>query len=134
MFANCQKGGQNFGAPDVCKTPVGPSVVPIPYPNMAMGATANPGTAAKKVLIGGMPGHNLQTKIPLSNGDNPGVVGGIISGKFMGECKHIMGAFTILVGGKPATKLTSMTGQNGSSMNIVGATIAPAQTTVMIMK
>lgn len=134
MFANCQKGGTNLAAPDVCKTPVGSSVVPIPYPNTALGATANPSTVAKKVLISGAPAHNLQTVIPMSNGDNAGVVGGVKSGQVMGQSRHTKGADSVLIAGSPATKLTDMTGQNGSSSNITGATIAPAQTTVMIMK
>lgn len=134
MFANCQKGGMNFAMPDVCLTPIGNAVIPIPYPNIAQGSTAKPNTAAKKVMISGAPAHNLQTEVPMSNGDNPGVRKGVISGKVMGPRKNTMGATTILIGGKPATKLTSMTGQNGTSANAVGATIAPAQTTVMIMK
>lgn len=134
MFANCQMGGNNFAFPDVCKTPMGSAVVPIPYPNIAMGMTANPSTAATKVLISGAPGHNLQTVVPISNGDNPGVIGGIISGCNMNQRKHTMGASTIMIGGKPATKLTSPTGQNGSNANAYGMTVSPAQTTVMIMK
>ena len=87
MFANCQMGGQNFGMPDVCKTPAGPAVVPIPYPNFSMGAIAQPGSTATKVLICGGPAHVVGTTIPISNGDNPGVIGGVISGKVMGPTK-----------------------------------------------
>jgi hypothetical protein len=134
MFANCQKGGTNMAAPDVCKTPVGPSVVPIPYPNTASGATANPATAAKKVLISGAPGHTLQTTIPMSNGDNAGVAGGVLSGMIMGALRFLMGASNVMFGGSPATKMTDTTGQNGSSLNTQGLTCAPAQTKVMIMQ
>lgn len=134
MFANCQMGGMNMATPDVCKTPSPPGApVPIPYPNIAQGATANPGTVAKKVLISGAPAHTLQTTIPMSNGDNAGVVGGVMSGMIMGPCRHLMGATNVLIGGNPATKMTDPTGQNGSSQNVPGSTIAPAQTKVMIM-
>lgn len=134
MFANCQMGGMNMATPDVCKTPSPPGApVPIPYPNIAQGATANPGTAAKKVLISGAPAHTLQTTIPMSNGDNAGVVGGVMSGMIMGPSRHLMGATNVLIGGNPATKMTDQTGQNGSSQNVPGSTIAPAQTKVMIM-
>ena len=134
MFANCQMGGTNNAMPDVCKTPVGPSIVPIPYPNISMGTMAIPPTTALKVLIAGGPAHNLGTQIAMSNGDQPGVAGGIISGMIMGPTKFLMGSTATMFGGKPAARLTSMRGQNGSNMNAVGATIAPAQTKVLVLK
>ena len=42
MFANTQMMGMDMAFPDVCLTPAGPAVVPIPYPNIAMGPTAIP--------------------------------------------------------------------------------------------
>lgn len=113
-FANCQKGGIYLASPDVCKTPAPPGApVPIPYPNIAQGATADPSTAVQNVLIGGTPAHTTQTIIPMSSGDNAGVVGGVVSGKIMGKCQHLMGANNVLIGGMPATKMTDTTGQNG---------------------
>ena len=137
MFANCQLGGMNMAAPDVCKTPappppVGPGMLPIPYPNMAMGMTAIPNCL--KMLIMAMPAHNLMTSIPVSNGDNPGVLGGVASQIFMGPSKHIMGSVGVLYCGMPATKLTSPTGQNGVAPNAMGMTVVPSQFKVMIMK
>jgi hypothetical protein len=120
--------------PDVCKTPVGPSIVPIPYPNISMGATANPSTIASKILISGAPGHTIGTEIPMSAGGLPGVAGGIVSGKVMGPTKVLMGSTSIFFGGKPAARLTSMTGQNGSSMNAVGVTLSPSQVKILILK
>lgn len=127
-------GGTNMGMPDVCKTPVGPAIVPIPYPNISMGATAMPSSAAMKVLIAGGFAHTVGTQIPMSNGDQPGVAGGLFSGCIMGPTKFLMGSTATFFGGKPAARLTSMTGQNGSSMNVPGTTIAPAQTKVLILK
>ena len=127
-------GGTNMGMPDVCKTPVGPAIVPIPYPNISMGATAMPSSAAMKVLIAGGFAHTVGTQIPMSNGDQPGVAGGLISGCIMGPTKFLMGSTATFFGGKPAARLTSMTGQNGSSMNVPGTTIAPAQTKVLVLK
>ncbi len=49
--------GMNMGFPDVCVTPVGPVPTPIPYPNMAMNATAVP--FAPNVLISFVPGLNM---------------------------------------------------------------------------
>ncbi|HHO58944.1 MAG TPA: DUF4150 domain-containing protein [Thiotrichales bacterium] len=138
MFANCQMGGLNNAMPDVCLTPIptpaGPVPTPIPYPNIAVGTTALPPTAAFKVLMSGMPAHNMMTIIPMSNGDNAGVNMGVLSGMVMGPSRHLTGAFTTLVGGSPATKMTSMTGQNGMSLNVPGMTLVPAQFKVLMLK
>ena len=75
MFANCQLGGINFAMPDVCKTPVGTAIVPVPYPNIALGATAKPSSTATKLLVSGAPGHTIGTEIPFSSGGQPGVLG-----------------------------------------------------------
>ena len=134
MFANCQMGGVNFAMPDVCLTPTPVGPIPIPYPNIAAGPTAIPPTAAIKVLLSGMPAHNLMTTIPMSNGDNAGVNMGVMSGMVMGPTRHLLGSFTTIVGGSPATKMTSMSGQNGMSLNIPGLTLAPAQVKVLMLK
>ncbi len=138
MFANCQMGGINFAMPDVCLTPIpspaGPVPTPIPYPNMAAGPTVIPPTAAIKVLISGMPAHNQMSTIPMSNGDNAGLNTGVMSGMVMGPCRPILGSPTILIGGMPATKLTTPTGQNGMLPNAYGMTIAPAQVKVLLLK
>ncbi len=132
MFANCQMGGVSIATPDVCTTPVGPSVVPIPYPNIAQNAMADPSTAVQKVLINGAPAHTLQTIVPTSSGDEAGVIGGVMSGMIMGQCRHLMGASNVLIGGMPATRMTDTTGQNGSSFNVQGSTMSPSQTKVII--
>jgi len=134
MFANCQLGGMNFGFPDVCNTPSPVGPVPIPYPNMATGMTANPLTACKKIYLSCMPAHNLMTQVPMSMGDNAGVAGGVASGMVMGPAKHMMGSFGVIYEGSPATKMTSLTGQNGMSLNVPGMTLVPAQFKVMILK
>ncbi len=131
-FANCQMGGMNMGIPDVCMTTVGPAVIPIPYPNIAQGAMADPSTAVQKVLISGAPAHTIQTIVPTSSGDESGVIGGVMSGMIMGSQKHLMGANNVLIGGMPATKMTDPTGQNGTSFNVQGSTMTPSQTKVMI--
>jgi hypothetical protein len=134
MFANCQLGGMNLGFPDVCLTPSPVGPVPIPYPNMASGLTANPATACRKIYLMCMPAHNLRTQIPISQGDNAGVAGGVASGTVMGPCKHLMGSVGVIYEGAPVTKMTSPTGQNGMSLNCPGLTLAPSQLKVMILK
>ena len=36
-------GGMSIAFPDVCKTPIGPAVVPIPYPNIGKSSDASGG-------------------------------------------------------------------------------------------
>ncbi|HET7774415.1 MAG TPA: DUF4150 domain-containing protein [Burkholderiaceae bacterium] len=129
MFANNQMGGQDMGFPDVCLTPVGPAVAPIPYPNVAMGPMGVP--AAYTVMFGMAPTHNLGTVVPLTNGDNAGVAMGVASGLVMGPSRHLTASFTVLVGGMPATKLTSMSLQN--STNCPGVRLAPSQVKVLLL-
>lgn len=133
MFANAQMGGMDFAFPDVCKTPIPPAgPVPIPYPNFSMGMTSAPPCA--KIFVGGTPAHNMSTKGTISNGDNPGIAGGIASNVVMGPTAHLVGSFSVLLQGMPATKMTSMTGQNGMSMNIPGMRLVPSQLKVLILK
>jgi hypothetical protein len=129
MFANNQMGGQDIGVPDVCLTPAGPALVPVPYPNVAMGLMGVP--AAYNVLFGGAPAHNLGTTVVMTNGDNAGVATGVASGTVMGPSRHLTGAFSVLVGGMPATRLTSMSLQN--STNCPGARLVPSQVVVLLL-
>ena len=128
MFANTQMMGMDLAFPDVCLTPT-PAPVPIPYPNIAMGPTAaNP---VPKVMFTCMPAHNMATVTPLTNGDNAGVAMGVASGMVMGPSRHLTGAFTVLVGGMPATRMTSASLQNNT--NCPGARLAPSQLKVLLL-
>ncbi len=130
MFANNQLMGVDSGAPDVCLTPSPDgSQIPIPYPNVATGPMGVGG--AYNVLMGGAPTHNLSTTIPLTNGDNAGVSTGVASGTVMGPSRHTTGANTVLVGGVPATRVTSASMQN--STNCQGARLAPSQLKVLLL-
>lgn len=129
MFANSQMMGMDLGFPDVCLTPTPAGPVPIPYPNIALGPMGVP--AAYNVLVMALPAHNLLTTIPLSNGDNPGVAMGVASGMVMGPARHVLPAVTCLMGGAPATRLTSVSIQN--STNCPGMRIVPSQVKVIIL-
>lgn len=134
MFQSTMGGGMNMGLPDVCKTPAAAGApVPIPYPNVSTGATANPATASMTVLTGCMPSFNMSTEVLLSNGDQAGVMMGVASNMIMGPTEHILGSFTVLTGGAPAQRLTSITGQNGMSMNCPGVTLVPSQVSVLVL-
>ncbi|MEW9889305.1 MAG: DUF4150 domain-containing protein [Candidatus Symbiodolus clandestinus] len=134
MFMNTGMGGMNTAFPDVCKTPTPAGPVPMPYPNLSNGNMVNPATTAQKVLIGAMPTLPLTAQIPISNGDNVGTVGGMVSNQMMGPTRFTQGSTAVMLAGRPATRLTSSTTQNGSSPNGVGITMVPAQVKVLVMK
>jgi len=129
MFANSQMMGVDMGFPDVCLTPTPAGPIPIPYPNIAAGPMGVP--AAYNVLFMATPAHNMLTTVPLTNGDNPGVALGVASGIVMGPARHLTAAFTVLVGGAPATRMTSVALQN--STNCPGVRLVPSQPRVLIL-
>lgn len=129
MFLNSQMMGMDLGFPDVCLTPSPVGPVPIPYPNIAMGPTAIPNVV--NVLVMCMPVHNLGTVIPLTNGDNAGVATGVASGTVMGPRRHVTGAFTVLINGMPATRLTSMGISNSTNVPVVR--IVPSEPLVLLL-
>ncbi len=126
--------GQSQGFPDTCKTPVGPAQVPIPYLNIAMLSMADPGTLCPTVTVCGFAGATVQTEIPMSQGDEPGVGGGVISGSNMGSCKFKQGSSTVTFGGKAATYQNSMVGHNKDSNPNTppGMVTAPSQSMVTV--
>jgi hypothetical protein len=128
MFANSQMMGIDLGFPDVCLTPT-PAPVPIPYPNIALGPMGVP--AAYNVLFQCTPAHNMATTVVMTNGDNPGVALGVCSGMVMGPSRHLTAAFTVLVGGIPGTRMTSVALQN--STNCPGMRIVPSQIKVLLL-
>jgi hypothetical protein len=129
MFANTQLSGMDFGFPDVCLTPTPAGPVPVPYPNIAAGPMGSP--AVYHVLLMCSPAHTLSTAVPLTNGDNAGVNMGVASGTVMGPSRHMTAACTVLIGGAPATRLTSASLQN--STNCPGMRVAPSQTKVVLL-
>jgi len=132
MFLNSQMGAMSMAMPDVCKVPAPPAPpIPTPFPNNAQSTMANPSTASKKVMIANAPGHSLKTIVTLSMGDNGGVMGGMVSNKMMGECRHSKGSMKVMIEGQPGTRITDMTMQNAMPANGVGTTIKPAQSKVL---
>lgn len=124
--------GQDMAMPDVCKTPAPPApFIPVPYPNIAMRVLAVPPTCDMKHLIMFMPAHHIGTTLPLSNGDQPGVLGGVASGIIMGPSRSIKCSTKILTGGMPATRMLDNTMQNLT--NATGMTMTPCQTKVIYL-
>jgi hypothetical protein len=115
----------DFAFPDVCINPLPPPPKPLPFPNLALGPTAIPSQLVVFTMM--MPSHNLLTVKPISEGDQAGILGGVISHNDMGPVRNVFGSVNLFIGGPPATKMTSPTGQNGLAPNTAGATISPAQ-------
>jgi len=131
MFANTNLGVLNLAFPDVCyiPTPIGP--IPVPFPNIAISFTHIP--SVFNVFFGGGLAENLLTEGTISMGDEPGVLGGIISFMFMGPDRQLLGSFKVIVGTMFATRLTTLTGQNGMIPNALGMSITPSQFRVLIL-
>ena len=94
-IAHKGSGGMSIVFPDVCKTQVGPAVVPIPYPNIGMASDTDKGpksvtTDKKMPMVKGA----IYTK---STGDEPGVHKGIISGKTKCECEFMLYSFDVKI-------------------------------------
>ncbi len=121
----------SLGFPDICKTIVGPVIVPIPYPNIASTSMAIPNVL--NIFITAMPVHNLLTTTPLTNGDNAGVAGGLISQIMMGPSKHLKGSVKVFKSCMPATRMLDPTGQNGMLPNTLGVTLSPSQVKQLIL-
>ena len=127
MFANTQMAGTDVAFADTLLTPM-PAPVPIPYVNTAQGSTAV--DAVPNVLIQSMPAHNMGTTAPTSDGDNPGIAG-VSSGTVRGASRPVTGAYSVLLDGMPATRLTTQNIQN--TTNASGARISPSQTKVLVL-
>jgi hypothetical protein len=97
--------------PDVCKTPSPGGPVPIPYPNVSQSATLAKGTTTVKA-DGGMMIANKGSEFSMSNGDEPGVAGGVKSSTFMKESTWITYSFDVKMEGKGAARLTDKKFQN----------------------
>jgi len=133
MFMLTQGAGMDLGFPDVCITPVGPVVTPIPYPDIHMTAATAP--AAYNVLVDCMPSINQLSMGLVSFGDCTGVMGGVVSHLVDGQALYVVGCITIIVDGAPAQRLTSVTGQNSLAMlaNTPGMCLCPSQITVLTL-
>lgn len=111
--------------PDVCKTPSPGGPVPIPYPNISQSITLDKGTTTVKA-DGGMMIANKGSEFSLSNGDNPGVAGGVKSSTFMKESTWILYSFDVKMEGKGACRLTDKKFQNHENTVDASGTINPA--------
>lgn len=100
------KGSQGWvhnTLPDVCKTPS--KGKPIPYQNEAYSKDLAKGTTSV-FADGGNMIANLGSEFAVSVFDEPGSMGGILSGTHMAEADWITHSFDVFFEGKPACRLT----------------------------
>jgi hypothetical protein len=130
--ATTKAGGMCFGMPDVCQVPAPPAPpIPTPFPNMGQCVMAD--KTVNKVLIENMDVVVEMSEIPCSNGDEPGVAGGVISGCNMGPDVFKMGSMKVKAKGKGIVTLTGLTSHNGKNPNFpAGMVVAPSQVKVLV--
>ncbi len=132
MFANCSMPGMDFAMPDVCMTPMAPSPIPVPYPNMGMKIMALPPTANMKQLLTFMPAHNVVTTVPATLGDFGGVLLGVASGMVMGPDINTRCSTKIITGATPATRMLDNSIQNSTNAP-GGMTLVPGQFKILYL-
>lgn len=119
VFANGQgitnkgSGAVVVSGPDVCLTPAGPSVVPIPYVNIAKSSTLADGT--KTVKIDGNMGAIDGCCYSSSTGDEPGSCKGVGSGTTGGKAEFINFSFDVKIEGKGACRNADPMTQNNKN-------------------
>lgn len=120
------------GPIDVCKVPAPPAPpIPMPFPNIGM--LQNALSTSTKVMFANKEAILEMSETPSSNGDEPGVAGGVISGMNMGPVGFKLGSMKVKVEGKGAVTMTGLTAHNGKNPNApVGMVILTANMKVMV--
>ncbi|WP_072428712.1 DUF4150 domain-containing protein [Chitinimonas taiwanensis] len=100
-------------APDVCKTPMGNSTPPIPYPviaklNDAVAVVPNVRANGEPLVVFD------QSKVPSTIGDAAGAAKGIKSGTVGGTCYPKAHSGTVRVNGKPILRHDDEFWMNGA--------------------
>ena len=120
------------GPIDVCKVPTPPvGPIPMPFPNLGqLNMTLSTTTT---VMFANMPVVVEMSEIPLSNGDEPGVAGGVISSTFIGPIAFKKGSSKVKAQGKNVVTITGLTAHNGKNPNVpVGMVAVVSNTKVLV--
>lgn len=119
VFANGQgitnkgSGAVVVSGPDVCLTPMGSSVVPIPYTNVARSVSLADGS--KTVKIEGAMGAIDGCCYKKSTGDEPGSNKGVGSGTIKDKAEFINYSFDVKIEGKGACRNSDPMTQNNKN-------------------
>ncbi len=130
MFGATSLLGMNFSFLNICNTPVGPAMVPIPYPNFHMTPMSLP--AAYNVFSSCGPVLTMLGSGLVSMGAMPGIGLGVASGVIGAGQRYLLGCFTLLISGSPAVNMSKMTIQN--STNALGMNLIPSQFRSLYLK
>ncbi|WP_437734316.1 restriction endonuclease fold toxin [Sorangium sp. So ce1335] len=96
--------------PDVCKTPIGDEMKPVPYQIRACLAAGV--DEATTVRLGTFDTATMTSRITTVQGDEPGTGGGVKSGVNLGYCRPITHSTTVHAGGANVTYHTSLYAMN----------------------
>lgn len=84
-------------APDVCKTPVGNVVVPLPY--MIISQLDWSEKTVSHTQLTGLKAFNMNARTNKVTGDEPGTLGGVKSGVNLGWCRPQSNKSSVFVDG-----------------------------------
>jgi len=102
-IAHQGSGGKSVVFPDVCLTPIGSAIVPIPYPNI--GKSQDTVNGPKSVMTDGKMPMVKGAQYSKSAGDDAGSRKGIISGTIKDVCEFLMYSFDVKFEGKNVCRL-----------------------------
>ena len=102
-IAHKGSGGKSIVFPDVCKTPVGPSIVPIPYPNIGQSSDTSKGP--KTIKTDGQMPMVKGAQYSTSSGDEAGTAKGVASSTNKDVCEFMMYSFDVKFEGKNVCRL-----------------------------
>lgn len=95
-------GGTSVAFPDICRTQVGPAVVPIPYANTAKSSDLDGG--AQTVKADGNPLGHAKSNFKKSIGDEAGDKKGMASGTIQKQAEFTSFSFDVQVEGNGVTR------------------------------
>lgn len=102
-IAHQGSGGKSVVFPDVCLTPIGNAIVPIPYPNI--GKSQDTVNGPKSVTVDGKMPMVKGATYSKSSGDAAGSRKGVISGTIEDVCEFLMYSFDVKFEGKNVCRL-----------------------------
>lgn len=108
-------------APDVCLTPIGNAVVPIPY--MIISDLAWSETTSADTLFTGQKAFTMDSRTEKVTGDEPGSKGGVKSGVNKGHCRPISKKTSVFVNGAELIQNDNLYDMNCAGPNGMGNTV-----------
>jgi hypothetical protein len=112
-ISNTNSGAVVISGPDVCLTPMGSSMVPVPYINIARSSTLADGTKTVKIngAMGAIDGCCYRT----STGDQPGAGRGVASGTVGDKAEFINHSFDVKIEGRGVCRNSDPMTQNSKN-------------------